>query len=140
MSGREELDRTVSDELGRDMELATALRGLVDPATGDANYWLRFRAWVLKNAARELARRRHVADLTVGDVLTAWSRALVPTAIAASLAAAILLFQGQQGQPASAEVAISLEELLAEGLEEEGFPATLESADVEAVTFAMERF
>jgi hypothetical protein len=137
MSGHEELEPTVSDELGRDMELASALERLVDPATRDANYWLRFRAWVLGNAAPELARRRQVVNLTVGDVLTAWSRALVPTAIAASLAAALLLFQGQ---PAPAEVAIGIEELLTEGLEEEIFPAALGSSDAEAVTFAMERF
>ncbi|MEJ2204631.1 MAG: hypothetical protein P8170_11010 [Gemmatimonadota bacterium] len=137
MCGHEELEPTVSDELGRDMELASALERLVDPATRDANYWLRFRAWVLGNAAPELARRRQVVNLTVGDVLTAWSRALVPTAIAASLAAALLLFQGQ---PAPAEVAIGIEELLTEGLEEEIFPAALESPDAEAVTFAMERF
>lgn len=137
MSGREELEPTRSDELGRDMEVATALQRLVDPATRDANYWLRFRAWVLRNAASELARRRQIADLTMGDVLTAWSRALVPTAIAASLAAALLLFQGP---PAPAEAAVGLEELLTEGLEEEIFPAALESVDADAVTFAMERF
>jgi hypothetical protein len=137
MSGPEELEPTASDELGRDMELSSALGRLVDPATRDANYWLRFRAWVLESAARELARRRQVADLTVGDVLTAWSRALVPTAIAASLAAALLLFQGP---PGPTDVAIGLEELLSEGLEEEIFPAALEAAEDDAVTFAMERF
>lgn len=137
MSRRERTQPTVSDELGRDMEIASALEQLVDPRTHDPNYWLRFRSWILERAAPELSRRRQMVDLTVGDVLTAWSRALVPTAIAASLAGALLLFQER---PAPAEVAIGLEELLTEGLEEEIFPATLESTDAEAVAFAMERF
>jgi hypothetical protein len=137
MNGHERIEPAASDELGPDLELASALQRLVDPTTRDANYWLRFRAWILKRAAPELARRRQMADLTVGEVLTAWSRALVPTAVAASLVAALLLFQGEPTPP---EVAIGLEELLTEGLEEEIFPAALESAEAEAVAFAMERF
>jgi hypothetical protein len=129
MNGHERIEPAASDELGPDLELASALQRLVDPTTRDANYWLRFRAWILKRAAPELARRRQMAD--------AWSRALVPTAVAASLVAALLLFQGEPTPP---EVAIGLEELLTEGLEEEIFPAALESAEAEAVAFAMERF
>ena len=46
-----------------DAELSAALRAL-DPATDDATYWLRFRAWVVESAAPELARRRLAAGVT----------------------------------------------------------------------------
>ncbi|MEK6851948.1 MAG: CBS domain-containing protein [Candidatus Thermoplasmatota archaeon] len=57
------------DEEGRDMELASILV-VVDPAKADPNYWLRFQSWVMEAAAPELARRRLMADLTVGEVMT----------------------------------------------------------------------
>ena len=50
-------DAAGAEDLGEDMVLVEALRSL-DPATGDANYWLRFRNWVMSDAAAELARRR----------------------------------------------------------------------------------
>jgi hypothetical protein len=137
MSGNKRMKPTVSDEPGRDMELASSLKRAVDPGFGDANYWLRFRSRVMGHVAPELARRRRMVDLTVGDVLTSWSRALVPTAIAASLAAALLLVQTP---PAPAEVAVGVEELLVEGLEHETLTAVLEATATEAVAFASERF
>ena len=88
MSGRmNSTDGT--DELGRDMELAEALT-VIDPASQDPNYWLRFRTWVMSNAARELARRRLIVQLTVGDVMEAWARALVPAAMLAAMLAGLL--------------------------------------------------
>ena len=81
-----------ADEFGRDMELAGALEAL-DPARGDPNYWLRFRGWVVASAAGELARRRLMARITVGDVVTSWARTVVPTALAAAAVAAVLLLR-----------------------------------------------
>lgn len=85
-------DRT--DELGRDMFLAEQLSAL-DPASQDANYWLRFRSRVMSDAARSLAQRRILADLTVADVVTSWARTIVPTAaLAAALAGIVLVRSG----------------------------------------------
>ena len=115
-----------SDELGRDMELASALK-FVDPAMDDPNYWFRFRAWVMENAAPELARRRLVAELTVGDVVTSWARALVPTALAAAVVAGLVLLRG--GGVQAAGVPVGVEELLVSGLEEETIPSALATDD-----------
>lgn len=82
-----------SDELGRDMVVAERL-AVLDPASEDPNYWLRFRAGVMGDAARALAQRRLIADLTVADVLTSWGRAIVPAALAAAMGGIMLLRAG----------------------------------------------
>lgn len=81
------------DELGRDMALAERLEAL-DPAFDDPGYWVRFRASVMGDAARALAQRRLIADLTVADVLTSWGRAVVPAALAAAMAGIMLIRAG----------------------------------------------
>ena len=50
-------DEARADDLGREDELAVQLRSL-DPSQGDPSYWVRFRNWVMTDAASELARRR----------------------------------------------------------------------------------
>jgi hypothetical protein len=62
-------------------------------------------------AGAELARRRRAAEVTVSDVVFSWSRALVPAAVVASLAAFFALKQGAVDTPAP----IRLEEILWEG-------------------------
>ena len=57
MRGKSEGSDGRSDELGRDMELASALSN-IDPASVDPNYWLRFQSRVLARSGAELARRR----------------------------------------------------------------------------------
>ena len=81
------------DELGRDLVLAERLAAL-DPASEDPNYWLRFRERVMTDAARALAQRRLMAEITVADVLASWGRAIVPTAALAAALAGILLVRG----------------------------------------------
>ena len=56
------------DELGRDMELAELLRA-VDPASYDANYWMRFRSWVVERAAPELARRTELPEVQAQKIV-----------------------------------------------------------------------
>jgi hypothetical protein len=132
------VDNQRADELGRDMELASALQFL-DPAADDANYWLRFRAWVMKSATAELARRRLMAELTMGDVVTSWSRAVVPTALAAAAVAGLVLLRGP-GMTVT-PVPVGVEELLVVGLEEEAIPSALAADEATAsVAFAAERF
>jgi hypothetical protein len=100
-----------SDGLGRDMELAEAF-GALDPAMYDPNYWLRFRGWVMSNAATELGRRRLMTRLTVGDVMRSWARALVPTAVLAAAIAGVLTIRPPaviQAQPIGLEEQLIVE-------------------------------
>ena len=125
-----------ADELGSDEELAQAL-GLLEPAQRDPSYWLRFRSWVLSNAAAELARRRLMHELTVADVMTSWARAVVPTAVLAAALAGLLLVRAADvpsPQP------VSVEELLVSEVEGETIPAALAPETNGAVAFASEIF
>jgi hypothetical protein len=133
-------DTGPSDELGRDMVLAEALSAL-DPATEDPNYWFRFRGWVMSGAARELARRRLMADLTVGDVLTSWARTVVPTAVAAAAVAAFVLVRAGAAVPQVAQEPLGLEELLVSDLSNESVSVLLTpDAASGLVAFASEIF
>lgn len=128
-----------ADELGRDMELAGVLK-VLDPASADPNYWMRFRTWVLEAAAPELARRRLMSEVTVGDVMTSWARTVVPTAVLAAAVAAFLLLRAPAA-PAPAPVALGVEELLLAGEEGVTIPSALEESEREAmVAFAGESF
>ena len=126
-----------SDGLGRDMELAEAFRSL-DPAVDDPNYWLRFRGWVMTGAARELARRRLMAQLTVGDVLTSWARTVVPTAVLAAALAGLLMLRSAESPGSDF---IGLEELLVSEIPGETVPVLLTPEGNEGVVaFAAEIF
>lgn len=126
-----------SDGLGRDVELAEAFKSL-DPAIRDPNYWLRFRGWVVSGAARELARRRLMAQLTVGDVMSSWARTLVPTAVLAAALAGMLLVRSG---PATGPHTMVLEELLVTDIPGETVPVLLEPNGTEGVVaFASEIF
>lgn len=127
----------LDDNVGRDMELAEALASL-DPAAHDSNYWLRFRSWVMRSAAPELAHRRLMAQLTIGDVVQSWARTLVPTAVLTAVVAGLMLVHGGT---LAASRPISVEEMLMRGIDRETLPtgATVDpSPDV--VTFASESF
>lgn len=127
-----------ADELGRDAELASLLE-FADPASRDPHYWLRFQSRVLKRASAELARRRLMADLTVGEVLSSWARTVVPTAVFAALVAALVLVRGHT---AAAPAPVGVEELLVAGIDDQSIPAALQADSEEAsqVAFAGERF
>ncbi len=123
------------DEEARDLGLASAL-DFLDPASRDPGFWMRFQARVLQGAGPELARRRLMADLTVGDVLTGWARALVPTAMLAAAVAALILIRMAPAAPPA-----TLEDLLTAGIETLTIPEALdESAAAASVAFAAERF
>jgi len=131
-------DGPTPDEIeGRDREVSAWLATL-DPAVDDPNYWFRFQSWVLDRAAPELARRRLLADLTVGDVLTSWARTVIPTAMLAALVAGLLLLRGHD-LPAPRPVGV--EELLTMGVEGASIPVRLSDDEVSsAVAFASEGF
>jgi hypothetical protein len=123
-----------TDAPGRDRDLAEALFHL-DPASQDPNYWLRFRTWVTNGATLELARRRVMAQMTVGDVVHSWARALVPTALLAAVLAGILLWRVGSVPP------MTVEELLISEIQGETIPVMASPArSFEAVTFASEAF
>ncbi len=138
MSWTEWWRRGGSDEVGPDVDVASALES-VDPESRDPNYWMRFGARVMRRAGTELARRRRMADLTVGDVLSGWARAILPTAILAAAVAALILMRTAS---VAAPVQTTVEDLLVAGLEDETIPATLSRDDgpVSMVAFAGERF
>ena len=125
------------DDLGMDMELAQALRSL-DPATQDPNYWFRFRGGVMTRAAPELARRRVMGRLTMGDVMSSWARAVVPTAALAAALAGMLLMRAETS---SNPQPMGLEELLVSEIPGETVPVLLAPEGTEGVVaFAPEIF
>jgi hypothetical protein len=121
----------VTEDLGRDPEPAAAL-SVLDPASRDPNYWFRFRSWVMSGAARELSRRRLVAQLTIGYVLGSWARALVPTAALVATLAALLLLRDR---PVGNLPAIGVEEFLVSEIEGSTIPERIQN-----VTFVAEGF
>lgn len=126
-----------SDELGRDMVVADAL-GSLDPARYEPNYWFRFHGRVMARAASELARRRMLADLTIGDVMASWWRTLVPTAVLAAAVAVLMLARAGSG---SLHQAVGVEEFLLTDIPAETVPAMLANdAQVSAAIFASEIF
>lgn len=120
-----------TEDLGRDPELAAALY-LLDPASQDANYWHKFRWWVVGSAAAELARRKMAARLTIGEVLESWARTLLPTAVVLAALAGFLMLRGEhavEGPP------IAVEELLLSEIEGQAVPL-----DFAGIAFAAEIF
>lgn len=121
---------------------------ILDPGSEDRGYWRRFENRVLTAALPALARRRRAARTTLPDVVSAWSRLVVPTATAAALAGvAFLTAPGQDdvgGAPAALEVRVGevVEEAVLPG--EEGFGimpqflASEETVDHDVVHFAIE--
>lgn len=113
------------DEPVRDTELAEAL-GSLDPANVDPNYWFRFHGQVMAGAGSELARRRMMAKLTVGDVLASWSRTLVPTALLAAAVAALILIRTGSGSlqgPVTADGLLTSDEVVPVMLPQEAHTA-----------------
>lgn len=109
----------------------------LDPEDRERGYWRRFRARTVAMAESELARRRELARLTVSDVVASWSRVVVPAALAAAVAGALMLGSGPPpSDPAEPAV---VEELLDAGAE--AAPVLLGSeAPDETVILAAEPF
>jgi len=132
-------DVAATDELGQDMVLAEALQAL-DPASDDPAYWLRFRSWVMSEAASELTRRRMVVKLTIEDVLVSWSKAVLPIAVAAAVVA-ISFIRSSRVETTPVAAAVGVEELLVVEVAPETQPVFL-SPDAAAgvVAFASDIF
>jgi len=127
----------LSDDAGPDPDLAQAFTQL-DPEYQDPTYWYRFREWILENAAGELARRRFIHELTVGEVMTSWARTVVPVALLAAIVAGLLLSRDQSVVPVGP---VGIEELLMSGVEGQTIPAALAPLEMnDAVVFASEVF
>ena len=139
MMDRLKQDVAATDELGQDMLLAEVLQTL-DPGSDDPTYWLRFRSWVMTEAASELTRRRLVVKLTVEDVLVSWSRAVLPIAVAAAVAA-IAFIRSSQVETTPVAAAVGVEELLVVEVAPETQPVFLSpGAAAGVVAFASDIF
>lgn len=124
-------------DLGRDLELAEQLR-VLDPSQDDPSYWFRFRGWVMKEAAGELARRRMSVDLTVEDLLESWSRTVIPVAMAAAIAAIALMRNSPNDDP-KVFLAVGVEELLVREIPAQTQPVLLSPNAAEGiVAFALD--
>jgi len=92
----------------------------------------------MTGAAGELARRRVMAELTVSEVLTSWSRTVVPTALLAAAIAGIMLLQA--GDAPSARH-VGVEELLVSEVSSETVATLLFDNGAEGVVmFASDGF
>ena len=124
-------------DLGRDIELEGQLR-VLDPSQDDPSYWFRFRGWVMKEAADELARRRLAVDLTVEDLLESWSRTVIPVAMAAATAAIALMRNSPNDDP-KVFLAVGVEELLVREIPAQTQPVLLSPNAAEGiVAFALD--
>ena len=124
-------------DLGRDLELAEQLR-VLDPSQDDPSYWFRFRGWVMKEAAGELARRRMSVDLTVEDLLESWARTVIPVAMAAGIAAITLIRSSPDDDP-KVFMAVGVEELLVREIPAQTQPVLLSPDAAEGtVAFALD--
>lgn len=130
-------DSEMPDGMGVDPQVAAWLHEL-DPEQRDPGYWLRFHARVMDRAAPVLARRRLMAELTLTDVMSSWARAVIPTAVLAAAAAALIIFRG----PApTAPTPVAVDDLLLAEVEGVAVPAILTGSEAqEPVAFAVEQF
>ncbi len=133
-------DGTHATELVEQDEVVSDALQQFDPATEDPAYWFRFHRRVMASVPGELARRRMLADLTVGEIMAGWARTIVPTALMVAATAALLLFPNPE---APGPLPLGVEQLLTEGPDGVGVPAVLVSdlaADPTVVMMALDEF
>lgn len=97
----------------------------LDPGFDDPGYWTEFRRTVMQRARSELARRRDMVKTTVADVLSAWSRSLIPTALAAAAVATFVILSERGVEADTTPLALE-EELLATETTDGLFTAVLD--------------
>jgi hypothetical protein len=110
---------------GMDPVLMRALEP-IEPASWDPMYWFRFRQRVVALAARELARRRLLNELTVAETVASWGRTLVPTAVLVAAVAAFVLLRSQD---VPSILPVMVEEILIDGIDGAPIPTVLTSED-----------
>ncbi len=113
----------------------------LDPGDRDPGFWVRFHARVMDGSRGELARRRMEGELSIAEVVFAWRRALVPTALLAAALAGILLLS--QGPPPVQSQSVALEDALVEDIGWDPIPTVLaRETELDEVAFVStgERF
>ncbi len=95
----------------------------LDPGYRDPGFWIRYHARVMDQARDELARRRMEGDLSVAEVVFAWRRTLVPTALLAAALAGILLMSQQA--PVVEPASVALEDALVQDMPGGPIPSVL---------------
>ena len=109
----------------RDTRIAGALSEL-DPGRDDPTYWLGFHGQVMGASRNELRRRRWADVRSVTGVVSIWSRAVVPLALAAAAVAGFLLARPVLEQDAP----LFIEDVLSMGLSHP-IPTEIDEPDVE---------
>lgn len=82
----------------------------LDPGWTDPGYWARFQERTLALVEPELVRRRRAGErITVSEVVTSWSRAVVPMAMAAAAVAVTVLLSHpeESGSPATQRASVA---------------------------------
>jgi len=113
------------DEDRRDTGIGGALNEL-DPGRDDPTYWLGFHGRVLAESRGELLRRRREDERSVTGVISLWSRAVVPLALAAAVVAGLLLARPAVDQTSP----LRMEDMLSLGLGNP-IPAVVEEAELQ---------
>jgi hypothetical protein len=118
---------------------------LLDPGERDPDYWDRFQRAVVQKAMPALARRGKRVRLTVGGVLTSWSRLIVPGAVAAAAVAGIFFLPqaaDEDATPASVPLSAPVAAQPAY-MDPDPMPAFLVSEgepDLRAILFTLDEF
>lgn len=111
---------------------------LLDPGADDRGYWERFHRRVMARARPTLSARRAGPEPDFFSVVEAWSRLLIPAAVAAAVVAGLWLGSGGGAAPTPT---VTVEEYLPEAAG--GIPAVLTSGnapDAAAVLATAERY
>ncbi len=114
-------DRTMPDD-----DRGTILAAL-DPGRDNPGYWRESRARIMDRVAFELARRRAAARASVAQVLSGWSRSLIPAAAAAAVIAAVVVTSESRRAPEPPEARLVLQDVLGDTVDETGLEALLAS-------------
>jgi len=101
----------------------------LDPGSQDERYWTWFQESIMSKAMAELGRRQRMARATVSEVLTSWSRSLVPAALAAATIATIVAISGHNRVEDFPSGPVAFDELAQEGLDEAAQAVLLSDGD-----------
>lgn len=112
---------------------------VLDPGAADPGYWGRFQSQVMETVRPALAARWD-RSLTLGDAILAWSRYVVPLAVAAAACAALFLMRDPVPD---VQVAVGVEDFLLDLQRTEASPLpsffhTEEVVDRDIVLLAVE--
>ncbi len=119
-------EQVTRNQAMRNNDRRTILAAL-DPGRDNPGYWRECRARIMDRVAFELARRRAAARASVAQVLSGWSRSLIPASVAAAVIAAVAIASESQRVAEPPEARLVLQDVLGEAADETGLEALLAS-------------